>query len=415
MSPPHNVSILSDIEQLDGNITIQSDQDKEQNLTLSTQAPCDGIGLNTNDKSNKVLNKHRTKNALVATHLPVVTVCNMRSFFPKVENFKLDFFEHQVEASLLCEVWHKIEDKRHKLEIEKMLEMDGLKYFSTTRPRGKRGGGAAVIVNTVKFKAEKLDVQVPPKLEVIWVLAKPKSQDAKIKRIVLCSFYSPPRSKMRDKLKDHIIGTLQMLTTKYPGCGILVGGDKNKMNISPLLNNNLNLRQIVTRPTRKQEVLDVLLTNLFPFYNTPIIIPPVQPDVPGQGVPSDHSVPLCIPNRDPTNPPERHYRTVICRPLPESKVRDFGQWMIRETWGNIKNEEEPNIQVNVFQSIIAEKLDMYPPQKCVKLGIEDKPFMTSELKSLKRNREYRANGKSGKYTKLKQEFETKFIKDSGDF
>ena len=222
-------------------------------------------------------------------------------------------------------------------------------------------------------------------------------------------------TKVRDKLKDHIIGTLQMLTTKYPGCRILVGGDKNKMNISPLLNDNLNLRQIVTRPTRKQEVLDVLLTNLFLFYNTPIIIPPVQPDLPGQGVPSDHSVPLCIPNRDPTNPPERHYRTVVCRPLPESKVRDFGQWMIRETWGNIKNEEEPNIQVNVFQSIIAEKLDMYPPQKCVKLGIEDKPFMTSELKSLKRKREYRANGKSGKYSKLKQEFETKFKKDSGDF
>ena len=79
--------------------------------------------VNTN-KNTKVHNKHRVKNASVATHLPVVTVCNMRSFFPKVEYFKLDFFENQVEASLLCEVWHKIEDKRHKLEIEKMLKMD---------------------------------------------------------------------------------------------------------------------------------------------------------------------------------------------------------------------------------------------------------------------------------------------------
>ena len=120
--------------------------------------------MNTNKSTNKVYNQHRIKNASVATHLPVVTVCNMRSFFPKVENFKLDFLEHQVEASLLCEVWHKIEDKRHELEIEKMLEMDGLKYFSTTRPRGKRGGGAAVIVNTEKYKAEKIEVQVPPKL-----------------------------------------------------------------------------------------------------------------------------------------------------------------------------------------------------------------------------------------------------------
>ena len=118
-------------------------------------------------------------------------------------------------------------------------------------------------------------------------------------------------------------------------------------------------------------------------------------------------MPLCIPNRDPANPPARHYRTVVCRPLPESRVRDFGQWLTNETWENIKHEVEPNVQVDIFQSLITQKLNMYLPQKCVKLGTDDKPFITSELKSLKRKRmrEYRANGKSEKYLKLKQEFE----------
>ena len=257
-----NISIISDIGQLDGNISIDLDSDQDQ--------------ASYSYKSHKKQNKHRVKNASIAHHLPVVTVYNMRSFFPKLESYKTDFFEHQVDASLLSEVWHKTEDKKHKFEIEKMMEMEGLKYFSTNRPKGRRGGGAAIIVNTVSFKAEKVDVQIPPNLEVVWVLVKPKSADAKIKKIVMCAFYSPPRSKMREKLKDHIIGTLQMLTTKYPGCGILVGGDKNKMNISSLLNSNLKLQQIVTSPTRKQEILDVLLTNLFPYYHTPIIIPPVN-------------------------------------------------------------------------------------------------------------------------------------------
>ena len=35
-----------------------------------------------------------------------------------------------------------------------MLELEGLQYFSTTRPRGKRGGGVAIIVNQEKFIAE---------------------------------------------------------------------------------------------------------------------------------------------------------------------------------------------------------------------------------------------------------------------
>ena len=113
--------------------------------------------------------------------------------------------------------------------IENMLQMEGLQYYSTTRPRGKRGGGAAIIVNKEKFTAQKLDIQIPLKLEIFWALVKPKFEAAQMKNIIVGSFYSPPRSRLMNKLKDHIVGTLNMLTTKYPGCGIFVGGDKNKM------------------------------------------------------------------------------------------------------------------------------------------------------------------------------------------
>ena len=183
-------------------------------------------------------------------------MCNMRSLFPKLENFKTDFFERQVDVSLCCEVWKKSENKIHKAKIEEMLEMEGLKYFSTTRPRGKRGGGAAIIVNKDKFKVEKLEIQIPYHLEIVWALAHPKAEDSQFKKIIMCSIYSPPRSRLRNKLKDHIIGTLQMLTTKYQDCAIYVGGDKNKMDISSLLNNNLKLKQIVGFPTRKKEILE---------------------------------------------------------------------------------------------------------------------------------------------------------------
>ena len=70
-------------------------------------------------------------------------------------------------------------------------------------------------------------------------------------------------------MKDHIIGTLQKLTTKYDGCAIFVGGDKNKMDISSLLNTNLKMKQIVSKPTRKNEILDICLTNMYAYYNAP--------------------------------------------------------------------------------------------------------------------------------------------------
>ena len=102
------------------------------------------------------------------------------------------------------------------------------------------------------------------------------------------------------------------------------------MDISSILNNNLKLKQIVRSATRKNEILDVLMTNMFAYYSSPIIIPPVQPDIPGQGVPSDHSVPLCIPHTDPHNPPTHQYKTFVSRPMPDSKIRDFGQWVTSE-------------------------------------------------------------------------------------
>ena len=106
---------------------------------------------------------------------------------------------------------------------------------------------------------EKLDIQIPHHLEIIWALARPKAEGAEFKRIILCSFYSPPRSRLRNKLKDHIVGTLERLTAKYEKCAIYVGGDKNKMDISSILSTNLKLKQIVKSWTRKMETLDILI------------------------------------------------------------------------------------------------------------------------------------------------------------
>ena len=189
------------------------------------------------------------------------------------------------------------------------------------------------------------------------------------------------------------------------------------MDISSLLNTNPKLKQKVRSATRQGEVLDICLTNLFANYDAPIIIPPVQPDVPGQGFLSDHSVPLCVPHTDPSNPSTRVYRTIVSRPLPDSKVREFGQWITSQSWDIISLEDEPTKQVHLFENLVTQKLNDVFPQKITKLGLEDKPFMTSELKALKRKRmrKFKLKGKSVKYKRLKAEYDEKFEKDGFNF
>ena len=112
---------------------------------------------------------HRNNKQAVCNILPVVSVSNLRSLMPKISNFKDDMLEREIGLALLSEVWEQKNKKKHQFEIQKLLQMEGLKYISTPRPK-KRGGGAAIVANLSLFSLDKLDIFNPHNLEVVWRL-----------------------------------------------------------------------------------------------------------------------------------------------------------------------------------------------------------------------------------------------------
>ena len=251
---------------------------------------------------------------------------------------------------------------------------------------------------------------------MVWGLLKPKTQTySQIKQILVCAFYSPPNSRKNIKLLDHLISTFHNLLTKYPNAGIILGGDKNKLNIGPLITAIPRLHQIVTKFTHKLKILDVILTNLHQFYCVPVIVPPVQPDRPGHGVPSDHSVPVAHPRTN-IYSNTNEYRTVTVRPLPDSRIRDFGQWICAEKWLEFDRDEDPDKQAEQLKEILAEKVDQFFPQETFRISSKDKPYLTKELKQLDRQKKrvYRKQGRSQKYLELLSKFDAKFEKAVAD-
>ena len=83
-------SVISDICQLDGNVSLNS-----------------GNNLVNNMQSWK---KQKFSTAL---NLPIVASYNVRSLFPKIECFKSDMEERNISVSFVSEVWEKSEDKKH--------------------------------------------------------------------------------------------------------------------------------------------------------------------------------------------------------------------------------------------------------------------------------------------------------------
>ena len=154
--------------------------------------------------------------------------------------------------------------------------------------------------------------------------------------------------------------------------------------------------------------------NLNGYYKSPIIAPPLQPDDHTKAKPSDHSVPVCIPHTDRYKPASRNYRVIKYRPLPESRVRKFGEWIVTKDWDCLKGNMSPTEESVEFEQLLNAKLNQFCPEKEIKLSSQDKPFITAELKKVKRqkSREYIKRGKTDKYRQLDKIFTEKYKNES---
>ena len=105
---------------------------------------------------------------------------------------------------------------------------------------------------------------------------------------------------------------------------MVIAGDRNDLSIERLLSVDASLRQLVKFPTHGRKVLDVVLSNIWRFYNDPVIVDPVAVDDPSKGVPSDHRGVIVDPVRSSEIPAIRKKKIISFRPKPESKIREFG-------------------------------------------------------------------------------------------
>jgi hypothetical protein len=105
------------------------------------------------------------------------------------------------------------------------------------------------------------------------------------------------------------------------------------------------------------------------------------------------------------------------RPLPDSRRREFMKWIHSMVWDSIPDEGSTTEQFEEYEKLVRMKIDKLLPEKKVRVTRKDKEFIASELKTLDRRkkREWRINGKSEKYMKLKIEFTDKYKKAASQF
>ena len=161
-----------------------------------------------------------------------------------------------------------------------------------------------------------------------------------------------------------------------------LGGDKNDLPLASLIQGLPKFVQTLSNYGEK--IIDVILMNCSQFYAVPEISLPLLPDNSKHAKPSDHSVPVARPLCLAAQPVSNVYMEKTCRPLPDSAVREFMQWILTENWESVPLSGSTTAQVQAYENFVENKVNQLFPEQKIRITKKDKQFITAELKTLDR-------------------------------
>ena len=336
--------------------------------------------------------------------LPLCLLLNARSVFNKSKNL-IDLLQNlKPDICLISETFET--DKR---PIKEIFENSNFESYSYHRSGRAPGGGCAIVFNHDRFSVEEIKIEAPEEVETVWALFVPKQalKGWKVNKIAVGSYYISPKSKHKQETIDNIVENIHRIRSKYDNdVRFLIGGDFNKKDFGDVIDSYGALHQVVTQPTRKNSILEILLTDMATFYHPVSTIEPLECDEDKIGEDSDHKIVVFAPKNNIRFKTERKKRIVKTRPLPDSKIFLYEQQVGNFPWEAAFENKTADEQVELFHEVLRHHLDVYFPEKLTKMSNLDKNWMTPELKQLHRQmqREYFKHRRSTKYKSYKRRY-----------
>ena len=213
-------------------------------------------------------------------------------------------------------------------------------------------------------------------MECMWLWLRPTRLPRALTGIVVGVVYSPSDRNVEEgeRLCGHITSTIDTIRYRNADAGIVILGDFNNLNIRNLMFSQ-NLKQVVQQPTKGNAILDLIVTNLHCFYQSPNVSAPLGS--------SDHNSIVWLPDR--CNNVINNNKGVerFIRHFPKSGMRGFGSWAAGHSWFHSLGPT-PTVDdlVQSFTSDVRGAMDNRLPQKAIKCHPTDKPWITPDIKDL---------------------------------
>ena len=338
---------------------------------------------------------------------------NPRSLYNKQSNFCTLIEQTEADLCFVSESWDRSHVRNGEL-LSDLIQISGFKWIKNVCQRRSAGGKPAILIKEKDFFIKELCpdvITVPVGVEAVWALLTPKAaSNRKFKHIAIASVYYSSNYTRKDDFIDHISETFHILCSKYgPELKFIIAGDFNRLRVKPILSLSPDMKQIVQVPTRRNPdaTLDLIFTNIAALYSAPTTLPPLENDDNCSGMPSDHLIVVAKPiSNSSLMQNKKTYKKITFRPFPESAINDFGRWIQSQNWSEVYNLNCPNLKAEKFEKILMEKINLFFPEKTMKINSNDQPWIDAKLVNIdrKRKREYNLRKRSPKWKKLDKMF-----------
>ncbi len=311
--------------------------------------------------------------------LPSLFMSNVTSLCNKFDEVVTTVKEVNADVIAITEAWQIVPET---------CNIENYQMFHQLRT--DRRGGGVVIFCRKELNPSHLVVDVPEGIEALWVRANPPSHPRETASIIYCVVYHPPRSPTGPTLVEHLINTCDVMRGRYPATKLVLCGDLNELDTSEI-QGQLNLSQVVDFPTHEGHTLDLIITDLNELYLPPLPLPPV-----GR---SKHLSLIWRPA--PTNKLQRVTTTRLYRPITDSAVRQFGQWVVRYPWTEVLTVDDVSIKWDNYVSTTTQAYHHFFPTKEMTLHPCDVPWITPRIKRIMKQRNRAFHTDSNLYRTLR--------------
>ena len=294
---------------------------------------------------------------------------NIRSLRYKTDELEAELLNNNIDICCITESWLTDDIPTESVNI------DGYVCYRHDRTDGRQAGGVVCYVRqdlpfTLLRPVDNSGV------ESLWLLYRQPHMPRSMSHIVFGTVYHPPDAANRTTT-THITDNIDAVVRQHSNACCVIVGDFNKMIDKPL--QDIKLKQIVQRATRKSAILDKIYTNIGQWYMEPTILPNIAK--------SDHQAVMMLPI-DGVMHSTGHRITVSVRSKDSNRKAQLARHLATFDWSAMYYLPSTELMATYFYDVTTSLLEYYLPLRSVSSFSTEKPWITDEFRRLIRQRQY---------------------------